>query len=405
MTNELFNFNVVTLGASGSGKTVFLSSMLHELSTQGDRGFFLRVDDQDLQKLLNQLYRQVVTGEKWPQGNDRKTIHQWKFTCFVQSKKDQSIFPACQFTYLDYAGSTMTDYEEGDETFAPLDEAIQRAHILVGLLDGGKLLKAMQGDQGAWNQIILNDLPPILQKMQFSKAPVHFVISKWDLLQDQFSLDAVRQRLLEYPHFRNIVESRNEAKHVVRLIPVSSVGKKFAIPQANGEMKKTGNFPEPFQVEMPLACIIPDLMESSLDQILLKQQELKERVEEVEAKLSWWDKAAQATVKAIKIAQWFLPFDIADIAFEVFEADELLLGAVNRKIEDAKEQTEKLRQKRDEELKHVESQETAFKHTLTSFTYLRNILEQRFPGSILAGSNCNQPSESNETTAMLSQRL
>jgi GTPase SAR1 family protein len=46
------NYKVVILGASGSGKTVFLASMFHELSTQGNRGFFLKAEGVNKPRLL-----------------------------------------------------------------------------------------------------------------------------------------------------------------------------------------------------------------------------------------------------------------------------------------------------------------------------------------------------------------
>jgi hypothetical protein len=47
------------------------------------------------------------------------------------------------------------------------------------------------------------------------------------------------------------------------LIPVTSVGEGFAKRGAFGEMQKIlGKIPRPFQVEVPLACVLPDLIQS-----------------------------------------------------------------------------------------------------------------------------------------------
>lgn len=96
--------------------------------------------------------------------------------------------------------------------------------------------------------------------MQRSAKPIHFVISKWDTLINEYSLEQVRERLLEIEDFRNLIQLRNKSGVPVRLIPISSVGMGFAELQPDGSMAKTGNLPNPFLVEMPLACILPDMI-------------------------------------------------------------------------------------------------------------------------------------------------
>lgn len=59
-------YKIITLGASGSGKTVFLASMFKALSIQGDYTFFLEVEDPAKRKRLNAIYTQVITGDSWP---------------------------------------------------------------------------------------------------------------------------------------------------------------------------------------------------------------------------------------------------------------------------------------------------------------------------------------------------
>ncbi len=49
------SYKIVALGASGAGKTVFLSSLYKELSTQGKYGFYVDVENRNQQKKLNQI--------------------------------------------------------------------------------------------------------------------------------------------------------------------------------------------------------------------------------------------------------------------------------------------------------------------------------------------------------------
>lgn len=57
------NYNIITLGPSGAGKTVFLASLFKALSIQGEHGFFLEVEDSTKQNLLNKTYTELVSGE------------------------------------------------------------------------------------------------------------------------------------------------------------------------------------------------------------------------------------------------------------------------------------------------------------------------------------------------------
>jgi hypothetical protein len=48
-----------------------------------------------------------------------------------------------------------------------------------------------------------------------------------DLIEGQFSLNQIRERLFEIPEFKNIIATRVKSAMPVRLIPVSSVRMDF----------------------------------------------------------------------------------------------------------------------------------------------------------------------------------
>ena len=127
-------YKIITLGASGSGKTVFLASMFKALSIQGDYTFFLEVEDQARRKRLNAIYTQVITGDSWPQGTKYSDVSEWSFNCRVKIPTLET-YTACQFTYFDYAGGRLTDSEEDPE----FENLIQQASTVLGLLDGQKI--------------------------------------------------------------------------------------------------------------------------------------------------------------------------------------------------------------------------------------------------------------------------
>jgi len=264
------NYNIVVLGVSGSGKTVLLASFFKTFSTLGKFGFFLELEDADRRKKLNKIYEeQLSRGESWPPGT--RNTDQWTFNCYVKNS-ELSLVQACKLTYVDYAGGLITDSstEAGDDS--QLESFIDSADAVLALIDGQKLLSLMQNNDlssGVVYKFILTDLPNIMQQVNkcTSKTPVHFIISKWDLLENSYSLTEVKNRLLNtVTEFNNVVGNRKKAGCPVRLIPISSVGKGFAILKPNGQMKKIpGKIPQPWNLEVPLAFALTDKQHNQID--------------------------------------------------------------------------------------------------------------------------------------------
>lgn len=253
----------MVLGPSGSGKTVLLASLYKQLSTPGDDiGFFLEVED-DQRLKLNEIYAQVAANDQeWPASNLYGDVSEWLFTCKVDgSDITRSIF---QFTYMDYAGGRLT--QAGIEASSAYTNAIERADVFLGLLDGHKILTLMQAGERtrSLNNFIYKDIPAIIQVMQKRAKPAHFVVTKWDLLEKTpYTLSAIRYRLMEEViEFQNFVNSRRTRYPSVRLIPVSSVGFGFAeLRPSDPEnlMHKRAGVPiKPEQLEMLPACAFVD---------------------------------------------------------------------------------------------------------------------------------------------------
>jgi len=379
---EVNNYKIVMLGSSGSGKTVFLSSIFHELSTQGERGFFLRVEGKGNQALLTRLYQQVAINKEWPSGTKLSDVSELTFTCYVQAE-NLSIFPTFQFTYLDYAGGRLTD-DSDDELDNEFEAEIQRADALLGLLDGDKLLKALRGDNFASKTLHLMDLKNILQRMQNNtkKAPIYFVVSKWDLLEDEFTLEDIVAFLMETDGFKNLVKQHNKNQSAVRLIPVSSVGRGFAVPQPDGSMQKTGKLPKPFQVEMPLACVVPDILQHHLNQLNQQKERESARVIDIKPTITFWDKAGEFFGNSVGVVSYFLPLDF--VSYKVLDKlSEFASYGARNKREEAAKRSEELREERDKTLQIVEDEATAVRHTITSFAHIRQVLVHQFPASDL----------------------
>ena len=373
-------YKVILLGPRGSGKTVFLASMYKRLSTQGDSGFFLEVDNGEKRKRLNNIYTQIAIEEEWPTATMYSEVSEWTFTCRVQTEK-LPIYSACQFTYLDYAGGRLTDeIEDIEDSESEFENKLKQADTLLGLLDGHKLCALMRNEMigSTW---AVRDLRNMLDVMQGSLAPIHFIISKWDIVQDSFSLEQIRARLLEIEEFNNLVKLRNKAGSPVRVIPVSAVGKNFATPQSDGSMKKNGAFPQPFQVEVPLACILPDMIQTMLEELIKKKQEELNIPIELKPIFSFWDKVGQVFGGGLKVVKQLLPkrYQFAeDILQKLIEFAE---EPTQKKQEAAARRTDDLRREQATSLKVVTNEETALRHVINCFRYIKNQFDYRFPGS------------------------
>ncbi|MBD2215346.1 hypothetical protein H6G27_36915 [Nostoc linckia FACHB-104] len=271
------NYKILTLGASGAGKTVFLASMFKALSTQTNSSFKLDVEDPQKRKLLNATYSQILTGDTWPAGT--KNISEWTFTCQVQTENFDN-YNACQFTYFDYAGGRLTDIEQESD----FEEVVQKADVVLGLLDGQKIYAWLNGsDKQRADVFLRTDLPSIVKRMQNLTVPVHFVISKWDLLDKKFTLSQIREKLLTIPTFAQLIKSRAEAGSVVRIVPVSAIGLEFATLQPNGSMKKNpGKIPFPFLVEVPMSCVLPDRLQQLHNEKQAQEKQLEQQIQKIE---------------------------------------------------------------------------------------------------------------------------
>ena len=287
MNDKITNYNIITLGASGAGKTVFLASLFKHLSIATDEGIYLEVDRKQ-QKKLSAIYAQVVNKEVWPVGTQEAT--KWCFTCYVKTQ-DLQDYPVCRFSYLDYKGGILTDIDE-DASYSNFNitKEIDDADAVIVLIDGLQLYKYIHSgyqltDQGVVKWLNM-DLPNTLKEAQRVKnKPLHFVITKWDLLEGKYNLSTVRDCLgSKCIEFRNLIDTRKNSKavHPIRLIPISSVGKEFVTMHSDGTMKKNLNkVPQPFQLEIPLSYVL-------IDKVVTSYNNIDDYEILVQDKLSFW---------------------------------------------------------------------------------------------------------------------
>lgn len=360
---------VVILGASGSGKTLFLASMYETLSIQRPGiGFFLEPSPEQRVLLANK-YKEVADPSKgWPPGT-RREVSEWNFDCVIKARSDN--YRLFQFVYLDYGGGIVTDDPvEGDEVLVEIDEQAKVAAALLVLVDGQKLHHALEHNEPPWS--LLHDLRlllPIVQKTHLK--PVHFVVTKWDLLEEKYTLGNVRDKLMEDDKFAAIVEQQRIHETPTRLIPVSAVGRGFARLDQAGVMKKNPQgVPKPFQVEVPIACTLIDGFS------IAKRQLTKRQIRHLYRYDSFWDRLLRGAILAGEITVDSLPSQYQLPQFVLGRLLSLTGDRVDKNMDHIKHEQE-------EAFRTIQDEETAMDSAVISQHYLIRKLESDFPESKL----------------------
>ncbi|HEY3014259.1 MAG TPA: caspase family protein [Nocardioides sp.] len=266
-TGEVPTVRVVALGVAGSGKTVLLSSMFHTLHVpMPEHSFYLETDARHRID-LSRLFAEVSdTGEPWPRGTRTGESREIAFDCY--SFREGIKHRLLRISYLDYAGELLQSPDAGPTALADLEARIQSAHGLFAILDGYRILQYLR-NQDAGRRYFSSSLQPLIGLMAGALCPIHFMITKWDLVSgfgepahadEATRLAMVREALLASPQIRALVDAHSYLNRVVRLFPVSAVGPDFAEVDAAGHVvKRQDGTMRPSNVELPLAVVLPDL--------------------------------------------------------------------------------------------------------------------------------------------------
>ncbi len=270
-------FRVLALGASGSGKTVFLSSMFHELDHRAQRRRYYLDTSAEQRISLSEIYSSVSdTSKPFPLGTRKADMREFVFDCVAVDDASGVRAPVLRVSYLDYAGEVLERGQEGGSTaLTDLVAAMESADSLLGIIDGYRVRQLLQGIP-AGETHFRNTLRPLFGFMARASCPIQFVLTKWDLVRDfgeprdaddQYRLDRVIDALMELEHFSSLVHEHS-SRQVVRLIPVSAVGQGFAQIVDGTVSKRLGATLRPYNVEAPFSAVLPDLfkqVEATLD--------------------------------------------------------------------------------------------------------------------------------------------
>lgn len=370
-------FKVFVAGTSGAGKTAFLASMYNRMSAElQELGFYLETSSICANNLIKK-YQELTNPDKpWPPGTDNVT--EWDFSC-RSFEKQQTLF---NFSYLDFPGGYITDATNNQKAQDfDVGQKVKDANSLLFLLDGQKVYYFMMDINPPVGHTLHADIDFLVSLAMRTEryAPIHFALTKWDILEEKFSLNDIKIKLFTIHNFASMVNTRKNAGLPTRLIPVSAFGKGLADLDSAGHMiKKKSNFvPVPFQVEMSIACTL-------IDGFRVAHQEVKKR--ELEAN----------TDKIVFLAIFFrfITFIFKVLGFGARNLDEalpgpyrlgtkacaVLLTSATRRLE---LRTEELEIEIDRVKSRITKQESALDTAIRKCDLLSLQLERNFPASNL----------------------
>ncbi len=263
--DPLPTFNVVALGPRGSGKTLLLASMYHQLQTMSTRSYHVTAPFEQV-LLLNQWFGEAADPcAQWPSGTAVASTRSFQFTLQTRGAAGRPL-PVLALNYLEYAGGLLTEAQApGSTAQAELLTQIRSAHALIGIIDGFWVRQLLDGHAEARVRL-QQTVTTMINLMMSTECPITFVITKWDLLQDidvdeEARLGVVRKHLMYNQGFRDLVHTHSQ-RRVVRLVPVSAVGPDFAeLDPTGGVSKLPDGEIRPTNIDVPLAAVVPDLFE------------------------------------------------------------------------------------------------------------------------------------------------
>lgn len=253
---------VVTLGMQGAGKTLLLASMYRCMQTPGDREFYLKAPHEQVMELSRWFEDVARPDDVWPAGTSKSEMREFEFNLLTPDGGTDE--PVLRIGYLEYAGELLTEAQgPGSTALATLLTAVDHADALIGIIDGLRVLQTYHGDPRG-TAILQRSVDTMVSTMFTARAPVTFVVTKWDLLDDlhpdpNVRLGIVRNLLMGLAGFRDLVREHSR-RRVIRLIPVTAVGHDFAVMDGGRVHKKPGGMLAPENVDMPLSTVVPDVL-------------------------------------------------------------------------------------------------------------------------------------------------
>ena len=263
---------ILMLGFTGSGKTLMLAGLYQRFKLGGGHGITIIPDDAS-ERELSEITKNIqdTSNPYLPRSTLPGETREWRFDVRVdwEDRRER----AFELAYLDYAGehaerlSAVGQQEAPDEQFM---DALREADIVMGVLDGSKVLKLMTDGYSAH---LVTEIEAILRRLVLAEQKsIHLVISKWDLLVDRYGRPYRTKQVIgaleSYsPEFRDFL--RNPQFNSMRIIPVAALGTGFVRPDPNDPagramVKVPGARWNPGGAAIPFYCGIPDIIQGDV---------------------------------------------------------------------------------------------------------------------------------------------
>ena len=265
---------ILMLGFKGSGKTLMLAALYQCFKLGGEPGITL-IPDNASERKLSEITKNIRdTGNPYlPESTPAGETTEWRFGVRVDWENARHL--AFELAYLDYDGGHAENLGVVNPEEAPNEQflqALRDASIVMGVLDGSKVLKLMTDGYSA---PLVTEIEFILRCLVLTEQKsIHLVISKWDLLVDHrsghhYTTKQVEATLESYsPQLRGFL--RNPRFKSLRIIPMAALGTGFVHPDPDDPdgktmIKNSGAQWKPEYAEIPFFCAIPDIIKGDVE--------------------------------------------------------------------------------------------------------------------------------------------
>lgn len=257
-------FKVTMLGDSGSGKTVFMSSMYSKMRL-GDNGIAIRAISHDVNLDLGQNIENLYGHHRWPTTNEGKEIN-YEFELSLQGH------PIAVIDWVDYRGGAIWERQDTPEGQA-LIKSLQNSHSIIWMVDMSKLGEISPESFQARTLTKIGHMANLSRSAADGKRlrSILFVRTKSDEVQGSDgrpdwgrACDDLVRHLGPVVNFDRIP--------FAALIPISSVGR------VKEEKKLVGD--DPYNVEWPLILSLAFMMEADLERLRLEAAKAKGKLDD-----------------------------------------------------------------------------------------------------------------------------
>mgnify|MGYP001324604797 CR=1 FL=1 len=281
-------YHIVALGGPGSGKTVYISALYYLLANDKLAPGIRMKTSLAATSWLNEVFEQVSDpNNDFPPGtNPSSPMREVEFqiTCermhrpWLFGNPRLLRFPVMEVSYVDYSGEWLTEsHTQSTELLEAFESRLAEAHVILAFIDGERISRMLL-EPGSEVEYVNRELRPIVKLAEDQSSPIVIVLTKWDLLMAEFSLNQVVAALMadESTNLRNLADARSAKSRLKRrpvggvwLVPVSATGPNFARwDGAKRRVVKTGRgSPEPINVTIPFTIGITEIASVGLKEI------------------------------------------------------------------------------------------------------------------------------------------